>query len=1591
MLVYFAYSMYVVSDLLQLLKCEKASCDDWCVRMDGARIVSLSRSDNHLDFVTEATFRYPANTHVGLGSSQLTLNYDGKTMMVMTSSVPTFSHEDGEISNKLKYGTSRMFVNASGELGNLDLGASLFGKVMSEKAVELEIEVKATVTTWAFSYFPITLTMPTRKEAYTCRQVNASTICDVGTLAQFDEISCVAPNMYPVQDPTVHSIDFVPSPSPNSIKLSSNFTVEHGSNLDLFADFPDVTIAVYTTDSLHPYSEQDRLTGAYTPIATVTMTGGRMHGKYVTGVANVDVVGTDDRIKELQDVVDLLLDGSDEPEVLLYIQGIADTGNDSFLQRFLALMPTIKMLDYENVNVNTIARDFNLSEAVQLESMSLTSIGEDDDSNLEAGLTTSMFVDMPFNMYGSVPPISMDLLDPDDATNVLLRGNLKEIVLYGKDSPASSSVSVSLIDVARLMTLASNGRLTELKLTGTPTSSLLLSQVLADQNLDLEPVISGMLQGKNASIDLNSFDVNASLTFDESSSTSPVPTFTSFFDANISQVPVTFDIEVGALNLTITSSFAGPASPFVPVAKLFTSETRCPKNSYCSVTAAMAVLTGPMQSMLSAYTGQNEVKVSGYGFISNKPNISLPQFTLPTFPTLSSVQNFTDLLDDTCATKSGICLFDGAVNLENLGVLGADMTGGNIDVPCVFGEGLCPLYTPAQIQALPPTSAAVVINVTVDVAEYVPFLKIFQVDLPEINLGVDMGDKADSLSLVVSPVTIRDKLRFNLEVFAAGSVNDWSAVFRALYTFNDLGANITAHGSPSANPGSLSSIIPDITLQIPNDSKDFDFTLPDLPLPYSEANNSAPQWILVETTSTSAKFQIEAPYNNPVPIALSFDNVHISLLFNDGTTDVEIAKIELPGDRFELRNGNNTVLSWLTLQGDPGVDSCKADCYDLATEEERTACVPCTATIFLKTFLARDPTAVTVKVTFDNLFGDTITTTVPLLLYATSEAEQLKQARSKDFIDEVVDIESLLSRALYFEMDFSTTIYNILTNIAGTALGNIPGELDVTIDNIFSFSFATEKMFVKTVDFSDTDGVPKTMPLANLPWPYDVCNDGLSDCPIEPITEGVRDVASDQITEILSGVTSAPISVPITGSFKALARAIHELYVQGRFCLHLSDGLVDMSLKCEGSKELDGVPCDSSGGDFGLTMAWGMKDVPLYRNSACHVRSKTQDGQECVIMGTRSVFSYLGNDGLFQPSDFTTSGGGGVSVDTDGIVLNDGAGWGSVFRNAKVNLFDSWVATFKFKYDCSWGSCPDKGGFALVMQNKAKDAAGNEEDCSVTMKTEGLRNIPSTLNNIIVDIEGTTTLACGGSKDIDNSVAIVFSNKRSQMYDFLGGLLYSDDYRTSVSGWKNGRFALPKVGGDDVGSSVRKGSDLLSYIQVPNEDDMNNEQEHSVKVVYNNVWRMLYVYLDSNDVLLEIPVDLEEAIDLDEGGMGWLGFTSNNKDSNVNLKVSQFTFAQGVVSPEHSTVTEDGQERSSPGKQGVFRVDSRDSCGMPRRVGGEEYQIRLVNRADSAVIVECDRVEDKNDGFYSCWYTAQELGTYDVVYDGEVIGSIVVA
>ena len=177
--------------------------------MDAADILSLSRTDNHLDFVTSATVNYPAYTAIGMGESNLLIYYEGKLLMDMKSSYPHIKHESDKPTptwwwwgsqgdNIIRNGESTLYVNASGDLSNLVLGGKIFGKLMSEKAIELEIRVKAKVTTWAFTFFPLTLTMPTRSEAYTCRQINSSTVCDVGTLAQFEEQDCVLPGMYPV-------------------------------------------------------------------------------------------------------------------------------------------------------------------------------------------------------------------------------------------------------------------------------------------------------------------------------------------------------------------------------------------------------------------------------------------------------------------------------------------------------------------------------------------------------------------------------------------------------------------------------------------------------------------------------------------------------------------------------------------------------------------------------------------------------------------------------------------------------------------------------------------------------------------------------------------------------------------------------------------------------------------------------------------------------------------------------------------------------------------------------------------------------------------------------------------------------------------------------------------------------------------------------------------------------------------------------------------------------------------------------------------------------------------------------------------------
>ena len=126
--------------------------------------------------------------------------------------------------------------------------------------------------------------------------------------------------MYPVVDPTIHSMDFL-TPSdgnPNTVTIEVNFTVLTGSTMDIYSHIPtDLEIDAYFSDSLHPLSEAVRLPSTYQSIAKIRCSQGTFAGKYVSGIMQIDVFGEDSRIAELKKMVKLLLDGDPDPEVLL--------------------------------------------------------------------------------------------------------------------------------------------------------------------------------------------------------------------------------------------------------------------------------------------------------------------------------------------------------------------------------------------------------------------------------------------------------------------------------------------------------------------------------------------------------------------------------------------------------------------------------------------------------------------------------------------------------------------------------------------------------------------------------------------------------------------------------------------------------------------------------------------------------------------------------------------------------------------------------------------------------------------------------------------------------------------------------------------------------------------------------------------------------------------------------------------------------------------------------------------------------------------------------------------------------------------------
>ena len=411
-----------------------------------------------------------------------------------------------------------------------------------------------------------------------------------------------------------------------------------------------------------------------------------------------------------------------------------------------------------------------------------------------------------------------------------------------------------------------------------------------------------------------------------------------------------------------------------------------------------------------------------------------------------------------------------------------------------------------------------------------------------------------------------------------------------------------------------------------------------------------------------------------------------------------------------------------------------------------------------------------------------------------------------------------------------------------------------------------------------------------------------------------------------------------------------------------------------------------------------MPNVPLFKREGCF------NPPTCTPTMQQEIFSYGFGSSFWATSAFTTWGSATLSGSSGVRLVSGSTQHGSVWRNTKiVGVQAGFRALFKFRISkdfCLF--CGDDAAFAFVVQN------GNELDpegdtsayaCGsngVELAMEGVDSVP------IADFK--TRLTCGGYKNMGGkSIAVVFSTKENRMYN-LG--LTADQPRASVSVWRNGQ-----IQSGTASSSRRQQSEaVLAYSQVY--EDYGDGGERTAEIRYDPVWRQLYVKVN-DQLVLNAAVDLSSS-GIDLGNDAWVGFSSRTEQS-CTFGISAFSVARPATDLSKSIVSGGGtalavavslrcawsnmhshnryhnlRKSSTPqGRDGVFVLDTRDSCSLPRLEGGGQDMVNTIKSGLSfsgpgSVVVK--EVEDKGDsGLFKVRFSALATGQYSVFLSGAKI------
>ena len=347
-------------------------------------------------------------------------------------------------------------------------------------------------------------------------------------------------------------------------------------------------------------------------------------------------------------------------------------------------------------------------------------------------------------------------------------------------------------------------------------------------------------------------------------------------------------------------------------------------------------------------------------------------------------------------------------------------------------------------------------------------------------------------------------------------------------------------------------------------------------------------------------------------------------------------------------------------------------------------------------------------------------------------------------------------------------------------------------------------------------------------------------------------------------------------------------------------------------------------------------------SSAARTNANTALGGTATVLGN-------GNIVLVNPAEEEAS--------------NDSPERGSAFHTTKVSLMEGFESTFTFEFGLclfppnvfgnnNWhrNTCDDDNdedaGFAFVVQNQAANALG---DAGETLATSFLGGGSFT---------NYTRVSAAGYGGIKDSFGLIFSVKNNQLFSL---------------DWKKGAMGLYVDGNVTVNDGTYGPARAVSqWTEAPERGF--EAGPHTARVVYHAAARMLYLYVDnSSEPYLWGSLHPEE-VGLGADGLAWVGFTATSGVKAQAVTVSSWSVGTTATHVASSALLEANEIVTSVDIEGHVHIDARDSCGLPRPVGGDAWSA-TISQPDGGSLGTMTP-EDLTDGTYRVPVLSSQSGMH---------------